>query len=173
MYKYNYDGLDLDYEPGFGGVGPLVGHNNALMKDFVLALSKYFGPKSGTGKMCIRDRIWLNQNSTISYPPTFEGEEERRVYLIGEAYFEVTKNKKSPFYVESEAFNVRVLGTSFNIKSSNMSNISSVTLVNGEIEVKGNNNEGHVTLSPGQKAEINHTDHRLKVYETNAVLDVL
>lgn len=118
-------------------------------------------------------KIWLNQNSTISYPPTFEGEEERRVYLTGEAYFEVTKNKKSPFYVESKAFNVRVLGTSFNIKSSNMSNISSVTLVNGEIEVKGNNNEGHVTLSPGQKAEINHTDHRLKVYETNAVLDVL
>lgn len=57
MYKYNYDGLDLDYEPGFGGVGPLVGHNNALMKDFVLALSKYFGPKSGTGKLLLIDGV--------------------------------------------------------------------------------------------------------------------
>jgi GH18 family chitinase len=28
MYKYNYDGIDLDYEPGFGGAGPLVGHDN-------------------------------------------------------------------------------------------------------------------------------------------------
>lgn len=57
MYKYNYDGLDLDYEPGFGGVGPLVGHNNALMKDFVLALSQYFGPKSGTGKLLVIDGV--------------------------------------------------------------------------------------------------------------------
>lgn len=57
MYKYNYDGLDLDYEPGYGGTGPLVGHDNALMKDFVLALSQYFGPQSGTGKLLLIDGV--------------------------------------------------------------------------------------------------------------------
>ncbi len=57
MYKYNYDGIDLDYEPGFGGVGPLVGHNNELMRDFVLALSQYFGPKSGTDKLLLIDGV--------------------------------------------------------------------------------------------------------------------
>lgn len=57
MYKYNYDGIDLDYEPGYGGVGPLVGHNNSLMKDFVTALSKYFGPASGTNKLLMIDGV--------------------------------------------------------------------------------------------------------------------
>ncbi|MCD7901735.1 MAG: glycoside hydrolase family 18 [Bacteroides sp.] len=57
MYKYNYDGIDLDYEPGFGGVGPLVGHDNELMRDFVLGLSEYFGPASGTGKLLLIDGV--------------------------------------------------------------------------------------------------------------------
>ena len=55
MYKYNYDGIDLDYEPGFGGQGPLVGHDNKLMTAFVEALGKYFGPKSGTNKLFLID----------------------------------------------------------------------------------------------------------------------
>jgi hypothetical protein len=49
--KYNYDGIDLDYEPNYGGKGPLAGNDNPLMKDFVTALSNYFGPNSGTGKI--------------------------------------------------------------------------------------------------------------------------
>lgn len=49
--KYNYDGLDLDYEPG-EGAGPLANcHDNELMRDFVIALSKYLGPASGTNKL--------------------------------------------------------------------------------------------------------------------------
>ncbi len=118
-------------------------------------------------------KVWLNHNSSISYPESFKGKSERRIHLIGEAYFEVAKDEKCPFYVESEAFNVRVLGTSFNIKNSATDNKSSVTLISGEIEVKGNKDEGHITLSPGQKAEIDHSDHRLKVYDTNAVLDAV
>ncbi|HJD91603.1 glycoside hydrolase family 18, partial [Bacteroides coprosuis] len=57
MYKYNYDGIDLDYEPGFGGQGPLVGHDNKLMTAFVEALGKYFGPKSGTNKLFLIDGV--------------------------------------------------------------------------------------------------------------------
>lgn len=57
MYKYKYDGIDLDYEPGFGGSGPLVGYDNDLMKDFVLALSQYFGPKSGKGTLLLIDGV--------------------------------------------------------------------------------------------------------------------
>ena len=40
MNKYSYDGIDLDYEPGFGGTGPLVGHDNENMKIFCQELSK-------------------------------------------------------------------------------------------------------------------------------------
>lgn len=55
--KYNYDGLDIDYEPGFGASGPLVGHNNELFKKTIIAISKYLGPKSGTGKLLMIDGV--------------------------------------------------------------------------------------------------------------------
>jgi len=63
MYKYNYDGIDLDYEPGFGGVGPLVGPANQypdyenLMADFVTALGEFFGPESGSDKLLLIDGV--------------------------------------------------------------------------------------------------------------------
>lgn len=57
MDKYQYDGIDLDYEPGFGGVGPLVGHDNENMKIFCQELSKWVGPASGTGRLLIIDGV--------------------------------------------------------------------------------------------------------------------
>ena len=66
MYKYNYDGLDLDYEPGFGGEGPLVGYDNELMRDFVIALSEYFGPGSDTDKLLLIDGVPYAVHSEIA-----------------------------------------------------------------------------------------------------------
>ena len=60
-------------------------------------------------------KVWLNQSSVLKYPRAFEGK-ERHVYLDGEAYFEVARNHEKPFMVKSPAMDVRVLGTSFNIK---------------------------------------------------------
>lgn len=71
MYKYNYDGIDLDYEPGFGGVGPLVGpigqypNYKTLMSDFVKALSQYFGPASESEKLLIIDGVPFDLNSDL------------------------------------------------------------------------------------------------------------
>lgn len=55
--KYDYDGIDIDYEPGFGATGPLVGYDNELFKKTIIALGKYLGPKSGTGKLLIIDGV--------------------------------------------------------------------------------------------------------------------
>lgn len=57
--KYSYDGLDLDYEPGYGGTGTLVSVSGFQdnMEVFVLELAKYLGPKSGTGKLLIIDGV--------------------------------------------------------------------------------------------------------------------
>ncbi len=72
MYKYNYDGIDLDYEPGFGGVGPLVGPSylypnyRALMESFIKALGQYFGPKSGTDKLLLIDGVPYHLNEGLS-----------------------------------------------------------------------------------------------------------
>lgn len=57
MDKYSYDGIDVDYEPGYGASGPFVGHDNELFKKLILAMSKYVGPKSGTGRLLIIDGV--------------------------------------------------------------------------------------------------------------------
>ena len=57
LNKYHYDGIDIDYEPGFGAVGEFVGHDNEQFKKVILAMSKYVGPKSGTGKLLIIDGV--------------------------------------------------------------------------------------------------------------------
>lgn len=53
-------------------------------------------------------KVWLNQSAVLKYPREFS-DKERNVYLEGEAYFEVTKNKAKPFIVQSEAMQVRYL----------------------------------------------------------------
>ena len=62
--------------------------------------------------------ITVNKNSKVSYPSTFKGN-SREVALNGEAFFKVTPNKDKPFIIHVNDVTVRVVGTSFNIKSEN------------------------------------------------------
>lgn len=64
VYKYNYDGLDLDYEPGFGGYGPLVSGEGHMdnMEIFVRKLSERLGPASGSGKILAIDGVPYHLN---------------------------------------------------------------------------------------------------------------
>lgn len=68
VYRYGYDGLDLDYEPGFGGSGPLVsgpGHYEN-MEIFVRKLSERLGPNSGTGKLLAIDGVPFHLNEGLA-----------------------------------------------------------------------------------------------------------
>lgn len=117
-------------------------------------------------------RVWLNNTATLRYPREFS-ENERSVYLEGEAYFEVTKNRYKPFTVESDVMRIRVLGTTFNFKCGKDSRVAEASLIEGEIEVKGNNNEGQIILTPGQRAELNKSNGRLTVKQVDAKLDAV
>lgn len=117
-------------------------------------------------------KVWLNHSATLTYPRQFAGN-ERSVHLEGEAYFEVTKNRQKPFIVESEAMRVRVLGTTFNFKSSHDCRLAEASLIEGEIEVKGKNEEGMIVLVPGQKAELNKSTRRLQVKQVDARMDAV
>lgn len=68
---------------------------------------------------------------------------------------------------------VRVLGTTFNFKCNKACTSAEATLIEGEIEVKGNNDEGMVILSPGQKAELNRATKRLIVKQVDSKLDAV
>lgn len=83
--------------------------------------------------------VWLNSSSTLSYSPTF-GLADREVTLCGEGYFEVARNEKLPFKVTTNAIEVKVLGTSFNLKAYEDDDSVVTTVVSGQVEVsdKGN-----------------------------------
>lgn len=111
-------------------------------------------------------QVWLNKHTTLKYPREFS-ETGRKVYLEGEGYFEVKRNPEKPFIVQSEAMQVKVLGTVFNLKSDKVKMSAVATLLKGEIEVKGNHEEGMIVLSPGQKAELNGVTRRLVVKQVD------
>lgn len=117
-------------------------------------------------------KVWLNQSSVLKYPRTFEGK-ERHVYLDGEAYFEVARNHEKPFTVNSSDMDVRVLGTSFNIKCRPDNSFAETTLIEGEVEVRDKSDKGRITLSPGQKAVLNRVTGRMQVKQVDPKMEIV
>lgn len=110
-------------------------------------------PSGGQYMLILPDRskVWLNAESSISYPSVFTGA-ERNVTVVGEAYFEVAKDKQHPFIVKAGAAEVRVLGTHFNIMSYASEGQTQISLAEGSVRVDlGNDSQ---ILSPGQQALI-------------------
>lgn len=79
-------------------------------------------------------RIVLNSCSSLRYPNKFIGK-TRTVELDGEAYFEIAHNEKMPFIVSTCNFNVRVLGTQFDVKAYRQDEIVSVDVKSGKVQV--------------------------------------
>ncbi len=96
--------------------------------------------------------VTLNSGSTLAYSSSYK-KGERGVILSGEASFNVAKNPKQPFVVKTKDFDVRVLGTVFNVCSYGGKNGSSVVLESGSVVIMREGSES--SLKPGQKAELN------------------
>lgn len=77
--------------------------------------------------------VWLNAESQFSYPSQFKGD-RRQVHLQGEAYFDVTPDRKHPFMVQLPSLNIKVLGTQFNAKAYPNED-HCITLRQGSVEV--------------------------------------
>ncbi len=95
--------------------------------------------------------VTLNSGTSLSYPLSF-GDKNREVYLNGEAFFEVHKDRKHPFIIHTKKMNVQVLGTVFNIKSYDDEPQSETSLIEGSIEVTLNDRETDpIILKPKEK----------------------
>lgn len=79
-------------------------------------------------------KIHLSKNSKISYPIHFE-KESRTVFLSGEAFFDIAKNPKKPFFVYSNEIITKVLGTSFTIKAFEKDANVTVSVKTGRVNV--------------------------------------
>lgn len=95
--------------------------------------------------------VWLNAHSTINYPAYFTGK-ERNIQLDGEAYFEVKHNTRQPFIVHTENYDIKVLGTKFNVEAYMGMEDFSTALMEGAVEIREQNNpDNQIILSPNQK----------------------
>lgn len=97
-------------------------------------------------------QVWLNAASRLRFFTSDRGR-ERRVWLEGEAYFEVAHDARRPFIVESGGQSIRVLGTRFNINSYEGDRAIYTTLVEGSVAIAPLTGGDAVTLEPGQQAE--------------------
>ena len=93
-------------------------------------------------------KIWVNAESNLEYLVPFAGK-ERRVKLSGEAYFQVAK-ADIPFIVEFNAYEIKVLGSEFNVKAY-FDEKSVVTLAEGKVEVETNDCKNRLTLKPNEQ----------------------
>ncbi|MBC8770572.1 FecR domain-containing protein [Arenibacter sp. BSSL-BM3] len=101
--------------------------------------------------------VHLNSGSSLRYPVAFIQGASRKVFLTGEAYFDVAEDEKRPFLVNANEIDIQVLGTKFNVSNyPEDANINTV-LVEGSVELlrssKGITGLESVILKPGHKAE--------------------
>ncbi|WP_279120926.1 FecR family protein [Bacteroides acidifaciens] len=104
--------------------------------------------------------VTLNHYSTLTYPERFKTD-NREVELNGEAYFEVSKDKKHPFIVQTDAVDVRVLGTHFNVDAYRDSRDVRTTLLTGSVAVSNKSNSEHMILKPNEIAIYNKVEKKL------------
>jgi len=96
-------------------------------------------------------KVWLNRDSKITYVGDF-GNKTREVYLSGEAFFDVAKDKTKPFIIHTRTINLKVLGTAFNVRSYDNEKETETALVHGSIEVTLRNRpDQKIFLKPGEK----------------------
>ncbi|NBH88612.1 FecR family protein [Parabacteroides distasonis] len=106
--------------------------------------------------------VYLADNSQLSYPEHFQ-REKREVSLLGNALFDVSGNKERPFLIETEQARIEVLGTSFNIKSSDKS-IFELAVRRGLVKVTLKKNGEQTLVKAGQTVSL--FSNRLQVAPT-------
>lgn len=109
-------------------------------------------PVGGEFRVILSDgtMVFLNSGSELRYPEAFR-DGQREVFLKGEAWFEVAKDSVRPFRVHAGEMDVRVLGTSFNVKAYERMESIATTLVTGSVEVTCNDESFRIV--PGEQFE--------------------
>ena len=120
-------------------------------------------PKGGEFKLQLADgtQVYLNSATDLRYPVAFTGS-ERRVYLKGEAYFEVAKDAEHPFIVVTDDVQVRVYGTSFNVNTLGADGVRTV-LVEGKVGIRGQDSDREYVLKPNELAFYDRGTRDMKI----------
>lgn len=131
-------------------------------KDFVVTVKQ-----GNRAQVTLPDqsKVWMNSNSKLVYRNGVNN--TREVKLIGEAFFKVEKDKNRPFIVSVNNIQVEVLGTSFNVKARQGSEIIETSLVEGSIKLSGSELSQDYLLKPNEKAIYSNSSKSLKIELTD------
>lgn len=121
-------------------------------------------PKGSEYSLVLADgsKVWLNADSKLKYPVSFS-DTVRKVFIEGEAYFEIAENKDKPFIVHTNDYDVNVLGTSFNVMAYNNEQQTATTLVEGSVKITRPESESPVYLIPGQQAVLKEQSNKIEI----------
>lgn len=122
----------------------------------VIAMNTISVPAGQRTNLTLPDgtNVWLNARTTLQYPATFN-KKQRNVLLKGEAYFDVTPNKKVPFIVRTDRYDIEVLGTRFDVDAYPDQKGFETTLMKGSVKVTSQQfPEQTITLKPNHKVYV-------------------
>lgn len=146
--------------------------------DHVTALNTIETPRGGQYKVILPDgtNVWLNAASSLTYPTRF-ADAERRVTLVGEAYFEVNRQYSPnarkipiPFVVEAGIQQVEVLGTHFNVNAYADEPTTKTTLLEGAVRVTDKTGRFSRVLQPGEQCAATGTAFSVLPVDTESVM---
>ncbi len=143
----------------------------------IAAFNEIMVPKGSKSSITLSDgsKIWLNALTELKYPEKF-GTSLREVYLEGEAYFEIAKDKNRPFYVRTSDLNIKVLGTAFNVKSYADEGTIETTLESGSLYIskkEEGEKKNQVILKPNQRLTFVKSEGRIVVDDIKDKLEEL
>lgn len=126
-------------------------------------------PNGGEYQLVLPDgtKVWLNAATDLRFPVRFAGA-DRKVFLTGEAYFEVAKDASHPFIVESPGTTIMVLGTKFNLKSYPDEPSEKTTLTEGHVRLTANRSpSSQADLFPGSQGVLGSANGHITVGAAN------
>ena len=131
--------------------------------------SDFYKTVNGERKMIVLSdstKIWLNVASELRVDKEY-GKSNRNIYLSGEALFDVIHNESLPFVVHTDKYDVKDLGTVFNVKAYAGDKQSETSLIRGKVEIQIISSTRKIFLSPNQKAVVNNDEPLLKEKQTS------
>ncbi len=116
--------------------------------------------------------VHLNSGSSLKYPVNFIEGKKRKVFLNGEAYFSVAKDANHPFIVNSDALNVEVLGTEFNVTAYPEDAVTDVVLVEGSVGLyeEDSDMDDATIIKPGIKGTLNKANKKISTEKVNTLV---
>ena len=173
----NGEQLILEKEEKYQKIDPeinLLQKSNQLVydKDLKIETLVFHSLKVPYGKrfdiiLSDNTKVYLNSGSILRYPVKFLDNQIREVFLEGEAFFEVSEDKKNIFRVNSNRINVEVYGTKFNFKNYPEDYVSDVVLVNGSVGISNSENKSITKLSPGFKGSVDKENFKVDKVKIN------